>query len=261
MRYNPRMNTLVLSLALSTFAAQGVPEPSLEERRLAVIPDELSFPEKGLLTFSPDGSAVAYRAGLEEGMVVVVGDRRSATWTHADRLTWSPDGKTFAYVGNKGGTVDRFGRVEEGEFWVVVDGKPGTSHDDLFHLSLGPGGRVAYGAYDEGTKRFQVIDGKQQPAYLIVNTAVFSPDGKRVAYVALETFGKACLVVDGKPGQIYKEIFQPVFSRDGSVVACKAQTLDGKWCVVVPARRAKTSTGSAFRRSARTARSSPTPRA
>lgn len=73
----------------------GRPEPSLEDCRLAVIPDGLE---------------------LEEPSIQVEGKE----WRHVNAVVWSPDGARVAYVGWKGGRlIPVVGEVQHGAYDYV----------------------------------------------------------------------------------------------------------------------------------------------
>lgn len=214
------MSTLIASLILSVCTLQTPPEPALEEKLLATIPEAPPL-DQWNHSFSPTGSDAAFWTTTGD-RIVMLGDRRSEPWVEIQKLTWSQDGKTFAYVGNKGGKLDQFGIVQGGKFCAVVENTPQEYFDEIVHLTLAPDGRVAIVAANAGTKRFQVVDGKKHEPYYNVWEAVFSPDGKRMAYVVQPSQDEAIVICDGQQGPKFKSINPPVFSRDGRVLAYAA---------------------------------------
>jgi Tol biopolymer transport system component len=227
------MSTLIVSLILSFSPAQTPPEPLLEDRLLATIPEDPPI-DRWNFAFSPSGSGVAWWTSQGD-IVVAVGDRRSGPWVHISRPTWGQDGKTFAFIANKGGKLDQFGAPQGGKFCVVIGDTPQESFDRIIHLTIAPDGRVVYPAAN-GTKRFQVVEGKPQEPYDNVGEAVFSPDGKRMAYVAYPAENEAFVVCDGVRGPKFKLVYPPVFSRNGRVLAYAAMA-GSKWGVVVDGKR------------------------
>jgi Tol biopolymer transport system component len=214
------MNTLLVTLILSACPVQTPPGPPLEEKLVATIPEDPPL-DRWNFSFSPTGSNVAYWTTKGDN-IVRVGDRRSGPWVDISKLIWSQDGKTFAFVGNKGGKLDQFGVAQGGQFCVVVGNTPQEYFDEIIHLTVAPDGRVAYVAANAGTKRFQVVDGKKQDPYYNVWEAAFSDDGKRLAYVVQPTKDEAYVICDGQQGPKFKHIRPPIFSRDGRVLAYAA---------------------------------------
>lgn len=217
-------------LPLFPFPVQSTPEPSLEEKLLATIPEDLDA-SKGGASFSPTGSAVAFWGMQEKAQVVVQGGRRSEPWVDINNLFWSADGTTFAYVANKGGTLDQFGLVKGGKFCVVINGTPSEYYDQVVHLTLSPQGKAAYVVTIAG-KRHQVVDGKPGDPWYNVWEAVFSPDGKRLAYVIEEAKNKAFVWCDGERGPRFDSCYFLLFSRDNRVLAYSAREGSHSFMVV-----------------------------
>jgi hypothetical protein len=224
------ISSIILGLVLAVFAGplQNPPEPSLEEKLLATIPEDLAE-LKGGVSYSPTGSDVAFWRNQNGGHIYVVGGRRSEPWVDVYRSDWSADGKTFAYAPNRGGTME-FGLAKGGKTCVVVNGVLSEFYDEVLHLTVSPQGKVAYVVTIRG-KRHMVVDGKPGEAWTNVWDAIFSPDGKRMAYVVEEAKDKAFLWCDGEKGPVFKSLYGPVFSGDGRVLAVTARV--GNKSVVV----------------------------
>ena len=96
------------------------------------------FDRIGDLTFSPEGKRFAYVGKKGPDYWVILDGARKGPYQSADSLAFSPDGKRFAYVAAKN---DRF--------FVVVGKKEGKKHDAVGSLCFRPDGKsVAYEAYD-----------------------------------------------------------------------------------------------------------------
>jgi WD40 repeat protein len=216
------------------------------------------------LTFSPDGTRLAYVTGKGDrrhsSLWVVVDGKAGAEYDEVLHLAFSPDSKRVAYAAK----TDK-------QWAVVVDGHPGAAYDDILGPIFSPDGkRVAYGArqgkqwsvvadgqagvaYDElfnfwhGPRNSQAdlieaqwmtMDSQSEVAYDELSTQmwgavgyqyatrlVFSPDSKHLAYAAKRS-GKWVVVVDGQEGAEYHDIGvgSPAFSPDGKRIAYSART-------------------------------------
>ena len=180
-----------------------------------------STPEKGKKSrpydrikspgFGPDRTTVAYFAVKRSKWLSVVGDREgSAKYDGVGDApaVFGPDGRTIAYTARKGGVQDR-DRVFGGKWFMVL------SH----------AGHPA------------VV--KEGPAYDMVVTQVFSPDGKRIAYRArkgpMEKAKRFIVIADVASGKVIKEapvgdeIWPPVWSADSKTVGYGARNGRELW--------------------------------
>jgi Tol biopolymer transport system component len=182
------------------------------------------------LALSADGKRLAYAVSQGKKSWVVVDGQTSPVYDRIpfpssapDDLTFSPDGKRFAYLAAKSDG-------KHTSIWVVVDGREFTGYNGVMNITFSPDSkRVAYVAeVDKGLSRISpkdwrftaVVDGIPGPDYNQVLGPAFSPDSKRVVYGALQ-HGKWSMVVDGQAGVAYDDLptdavigEQPFGSRD-----------------------------------------------
>lgn len=137
---------------------------------------------------------------LKEGKWrIVVGGKEGANYDGVgDSTVFSPDAAKIAYPANKGGHHDERGLI--GGKWVMV---------------VSPAGKPA--AVKEG------------PAYDMVVTPVFSPDGKYIAFRArtgtMSEAKRFLVIADAKTGKVIKkgpacdEVWPPVWSADSKAAA------------------------------------------
>ncbi len=134
--------------------------------------------------FSPDGSRTAYWAKVQEGGFMMVLDGvEGRIYDEINDPVFSPDDDHLAYTA----------KDKDGKF-VVLDGGVGTRYRDVWGMTFGMGGRLAYVAKDnrEGVDvQLVVVDGREDRSYLydwygqgIRSGPVFSQDAKHVVYIA-----------------------------------------------------------------------------
>lgn len=244
---------LITAVSLcATCVAQD--SPIFVERKLGVVPDDVSLFSLHLINFSSDGQHTAYRAlvgesvhlisdgtrspayadvgldvafrGSESGFAytarfdgkahVVIDGKPGEGFVDADALTYSPDGKRFCYRVNIGGKYDFFG-TEGGKFHVVLDGVMGAAYDKVSWPVFRPGGRLYYMA-KSGERCFLVIDGKEDSLLPsgMGHSIRFNEDGSHVALECRDRSG-AAFSVDGKLTEALDDAGYDVghFSRDG----------------------------------------------
>ena len=188
-------------------------------------PDEIKsgelFDEIKQLTFSGDGTALAYIAVKDGQSYVMLNDRREMLpsgdypWPFVVR----PD--------NKG----------VGIFIVIADGKSAYLHD-----AFSPGGKKnkvykegAHLTYTKDGKHYAyvaiqnekftiVVDGKEGPFFERAITPHFSPNGKFLVYRARQDNKRFVVIADvgGKIVKrlpVYERIFDTTFTEDGKSVA------------------------------------------
>jgi Tol biopolymer transport system component len=155
----------------------------------------------GQAVFSPDATTTAFRAMRDGKWRVVVGDREGPGYDGVERgnPVFSPDGARIAYPAMKGGYRDVRGMIVGGKWAVVASpsNKPGKA--------------------------------KEGPAYDMVVTPVWSPDGRYIAYRArtgsMEAAKRFIVIADPKTGKVIKEgpvndeVWPPVWSTDGKAAA------------------------------------------
>jgi Tol biopolymer transport system component len=180
----------------------------------------------GALDWAPDGSAVTYIGKSEQGVHVVVGNKKSEPFIYVGELAWSPDGHTLAYSAIAGKDA-----------LVVVGDRKGEIFDSVRHLTWSPDGTILAYSAQEGN-RFQIVrGGTKEPAFQGVGRPVFSPDGKALAHVALVQGSTELITINGVTEHRYGAVVgvrmgDPVFSPDGKHLAYKAIGTDTQWVVV-----------------------------
>lgn len=132
-----------------------------------------------------------------------------------DRITFSQDGKHYAYKARRGSE-------EKGDSIVVRDGVEGKAYSAIQPVpTFSPdGNHLLYVAGPDATKVCVVVDDKEGPVFdgISAATVVFSPDSQRIAYAA-SSAGKVVAVIDGKPQTPYSLMrIPPMFSPDGKHV-------------------------------------------
>ena len=186
------------------------------------------------LNFSPDGQRLAYVVRDARGVCLAVDGKEERPYKSLRGFTFSPDGKSWAYVGQTFAPCDpaTFPSAEpcflgggsktkpkEPDAWscLVVNGKEGPRFGDLTAFVCSPDWtRQACVVRWKGGVTL-VVDGRPALACraLEENSIVFSPDGKRFACVASDG-ERNYVVVDGKEGPKYRSKPSiPVFSPDG----------------------------------------------
>lgn len=177
------------------------------------------------LTFSPDGTRLAYFIMAGDGLAVVVDGQQGEIFEGiAERsLVFSPDGKRFGYVGTRPGSQ-----------FAVVDGKAheyrGVSQRGIVFSE--EGGRVGWVADRDG-KQLAVIDGVESSPYdgVAPQGIIFSPDGKRSAYLAT-TGGKSLVVIDGEDGELFDHAAGLKFTPGGKHLTYMAVREGKRYAVV-----------------------------
>ena len=183
----------------------------------------------------------ALRVTDQQGSMVVLNGQSLGRYTSVDSPTFSPDGKSFAYMARRGKEtfvvlngqeLDKFDLVEDlvfspdgsrlaynasigGQSFAVIDNEPSDLYDWVGKVTFsGDGSRYAFVVEDEG-EMFVVLDGQESSKYDWVGRLVFSSDGSRFAYVATED-RYSFIVLDGKEQETFDSIDEVVFSSTGS---------------------------------------------
>jgi uncharacterized protein with WD repeat len=104
----------------------------------------------------------------------------------AQNFTYSPDGKSFAYI--------------------VAPGS--------LSVEKMPNGGINMSRSNKDTRQFIIKDGVAQKKYDSVYDPTYSPDGKHFAYTARTTEGRDVVVVDGTELQEDRSVFKIGYSPD-----------------------------------------------
>ena len=183
-----RVSQMVFSSDGKRFAYDLVPGAGAYGDHVVVVDGvrgkKYPFPGVGKIVFSSDGRRTAYWAKAQDGGFMMVLDGvEGRIYDEINDPVFSPDGDHVAYIA----------KDKDGKF-VVLDGKEGTRYRDVWGLTFGMGGRLAYVAKDsrEGVDvQLVVVDGHEDRPYLydwygqgIRSGPVFSQDAKHVVYIA-----------------------------------------------------------------------------
>lgn len=151
---------------------------SFEERLLAAIPSDL-MDGRPKVTFSPDGTKVAYVAKQDNMEIVRIGNRQLSIYDQVGELKWSPDGTRLAYCAKRGRA-----------WFVVVDGKEQSHHDYVAMFSndlvFSPDSRALAYPVTDGDRHSVVLNGRQKGPHYSVSDLTFSPDSHTFAYIAAD---------------------------------------------------------------------------
>ena len=235
-----------LNVADSSVATRT--ETLREERKI-----ELSYASAGRFVLSPDGKKIIYIANKEGKYFLVISPwespeqgKESGTYEVVVPPVFSPDLTTAAYhVMNKG------------EWRSVVGGKEGANYNGVGDaIVFSPdAAKIAYAAIKGGHQDSRGVIGgkwvmvvspaakpaavKEGPAYDMVVTPVFSPDGKYIAYRArtgtMEKAKRFIVIADAETGKVIKEgragdeVWPPVWSADSKTAAYGARVGRELW--------------------------------
>jgi roadblock/LC7 domain-containing protein len=120
----------------------------------------------------PATASAAPQAAAQQGLAAPAAAGKQ--YDSVQGLTFSPDGKRFAYIASVGKKQ-----------LAVIDGKESSQYDSVIGLKFSPdSSRVAFVA-GMSKKQLVVVDGVEGSQYDSVLRLTFSPDGKSVAYIAV----------------------------------------------------------------------------
>lgn len=204
-------------------------------RPLVVVAQEpgKEYDQVGNLTFSPDGKRFAYAAesGGQQFFVIDGMPQKDFARVSGPSFVFSPDSKRYAYAGVRAQGVT-----------MVINGAEQPVVDEAVRAVFSPDSQhIAY-AVRQGAKMNVLLDGKALPDYerLAGTTLIFSPDSQKLAYVAGKTVKTGDVtqdlffyVVDDKPMSEYEQLVAGslTFSPDSQHTAY-VTVKDGRFVVV-----------------------------
>lgn len=222
------------------------------------------YKQVGTLTFSPDGSRLAYRAEDDKGRQVVVidgkeGPKFDVGITNDIGIVFSPDSKHVAYVGLTGNnscifvkdnkkmrSFEKIGRIEfspdskhyaytameDGTWKVILDDKEGTEYKQISNLMFSPdSSHTVYMASSKKRRPIIVKNDVEISGGIGVFFPAFSPKRNRFCYLMAEKDNKFRYVIDGKQDQPVDKPGRIIFSHDDSSSAYAAM-IDDKWHII-----------------------------
>ncbi len=159
------------------------------------------------LTFSPDGSKLAYRVGepIGEGYWVLHGGPEFDDYGSTRDIEFSPDSNHFAFLAGRSGAA-----------YYVIDGKPhlksakGPSGFRSDYFTFSPDNKSWAYISERDRNHYAVISGLEYGPYDFIGEPdeeeyiYFSPDSRHFAFMATRDYwasnyrGKQFLVVDGR---------------------------------------------------------------
>jgi Tol biopolymer transport system component len=174
------------------------------------------------LTWSPDGTHLAYGASVDDAMFLVADGKKIARpGIDGSSLRWSPDGKRLAYSF----------RDEEDNFVLMLGEEQSEAYEAVSEAVWSPdSSRVAYAAKLGG--KYRILGDLQSAEFDEISAPRWSPSSKQIAYVVND--GKHDRVVVGDAtGEEFDKVFSEslVWSPDSTKVAFVARQ-DGEIFVI-----------------------------
>jgi len=183
--------------------------------------------------FSPDSRRVAYVVQDARGTCAVVDGTEEPRYKTLRAFTFSPDGKSWAYVGGSMDPAKTYGSSSEPNPFTIGECRSGI--DPAGVPSLTPcATKGADKAKEPNFWSCLVVNGKEGPRYSNLKWFAFSPDWTHRACVVAWAKGDTLLVDDREIGT-YRTLDAKsiVFSQDGKHFACVAGDADQAKFVVV----------------------------
>ncbi len=204
----------------------------LDRRYVAVVNGEVSQPYVGLvdLTFSPDGKHYAYAASEngKDWFAVLDGRRVGQPYDEVWKPTFGFDGKELVYYAKASGQS------------LIVRGngqEEGNSYQEVWrsYLTFSPdSSKLAY-PVKNGSFYFVVTNGQEDKNKyddLNIFNLTFSPDSKHLFYNVKKGGWKEAIVLDGRENTTYDGIWKPVFSSDSKILFFNARIGRELWLKV-----------------------------
>jgi len=203
------------------------------------------------ITYSNDGTQMAYVAMDKDSFSLVVGDKISAKYRDVTCFHFSPDGKHFAYAahlwpdGSKttvmmdslplytyrsvigitfspdGSRLASVVELKPGKFAVVVDGAVGPLADSVKFVRFSPDSKSCYYMVKRGGNYIMVQNGIEGIPYrrISYDVAIDSVTNKLI-YFAAKKKDEHLFVIDGHETGTFDYIFGiTLFTPQGSVIA------------------------------------------
>lgn len=203
------------------------------------------------ITYSDDGTKMAYIAEDRDSFSLVIGPFVSAKYEDVTLFRFSPDGGHFAYAALQwpdgseatliedslplytypsifgiffspdGSRLASVAKLASGKFSVVMDGVAGQPYDSIDYVRFTPDSRSCYYMAKRGKKHYMVQDGIESAPYARISYDVAVDSGtNKLIYFAARKKDVGLFVIDGHETKTFDYIFGITpFTSDGSVTA------------------------------------------
>lgn len=203
---------------------------------------QLDVKSVGELTFSNDGSHLAYILKKNNQQHIVWDGKTSEGFDAVGELTFSADGNAFACIVKKGkgyhvwqnGNLGRaypavrdlvfnpatnrlaYALVDDKKWHVFYNGTMDPAYGASGGLQFSPDGSIFSYWAKGGTKAFVVMNSLIGPNFEGVGDMVFSANSKQLAYSVNVPGGKVAVFWGGKTGPVFDRVRKIRFSPDGT---------------------------------------------
>lgn len=224
---------LILLLAAAGVLFAGLSQVKKRHGRTVITPFVTTPGMKDSIAFSPRGEMMAFSAaGDHPGSLSIFvrdlhqGDLRRLTWTDAldRRISWSPDGRTLAFLRNSGRNGERYriytisaaggaeqliGKAADGLDWspdgrsLAISDHPAAANGAT---DQGPMGPVAIHllSLPDGEKRQLTFPPATENHF--DHDARFSPDGQSIAFIRWQTPISGDIFLLDLPGGVPRQL-------------------------------------------------------
>lgn len=222
---------------LAVCIAQNKPEAGKENFRAYVVTNNKTmgpYDNASFSSFSPSGTSWAAIFVQKSLMHCVVDGREGDGFGTLSRVTFSPDGKRFGYIGSdpRGLNTVVIDRKTQAQYQVPANEQDEKSRHHQPVIDFSPDSRrVAYPVFTPPDQWSMRVDGVDGHGGLSLSQFIFSPDSKHFAYVAARKGGQT-LIADGQEKGTYERIDSLQFSPDSGHI-CFIAIKDGKHLVVL----------------------------